>query len=437
MPGLRALLKKKSRIEEGAQPTQEESLQVPEFKIVRTTTESEEVIEPPSYPGSPQEEAVTPTASPKKQRERRQPGFRKSSNASITKDATARTELAVRPKAERRISDRLGFHRHTRSVSSDSSIHLPSDLPDAPATVTPMASARDASLGEKDVQEQREAQWEKRATLLAQGNPLLELQQQIQQQEQQQHRQQQQQEQNSRQHPSRPRSQSPSISDEHSDETIQEAIRLHETGNLTLSTAMFKRLGSPTGPNNALAQVLYGLALRHGWGVDPEPENAVHYLSLAASNSAAIEQAALESGLQRGGAAKGELVLAIFELANCFRHGWGVKKDAVAARQYYETAANLGDADAMEEAAWCFLEGFGGIKDKVCFLCFLYMPMARVAPGWRVHIRADVRCSSKRRSTFDSWSREDTRRWEMRGMCTDASWHTPAETLPFLDCKRY
>lgn len=37
----------------------------------------------------------------------------------------------------------------------------------------------------------------------------------------------------------------------------------------------------------------------------------------------------------------------------------------MAARQYYETAANLGDTDAMEEAAWCYLEGFGGSKDKV------------------------------------------------------------------------
>ena len=87
---------------------------------------------------------------------------------------------------------------------------------------------------------------------------------------------------------------------------------------------------------------------------------------MAASNSAAIESQALSSGMKKGGAAKGELVLAIYELAQCFRHGWGVQKDPVGARSYYETAANLGDTDAMNEAAWCYEQGFGGKKDKVC-----------------------------------------------------------------------
>jgi hypothetical protein len=57
------------------------------------------------------------------------------------------------------------------------------------------------------------------------------------------------------------------------------------------------------------------------------------YLSAAASNAASIETLALNAGHKGGGAAKGELVLAIFELANSFRQGWGVKKDPVAAKQ--------------------------------------------------------------------------------------------------------
>ena len=72
---------------------------------------------------------------------------------------------------------------------------------------------------------------------------------------------------------------------------------------------------------------------RHGWGCEPNPAAAIEYLSAAASNAAEIENLALQAGLKKGGVAKGELVLAIFELANCFRHGWGIPKDAIAAKQ--------------------------------------------------------------------------------------------------------
>lgn len=71
----------------------------------------------------------------------------------------------------------------------------------------------------------------------------------------------------------------------------------------------------------------------HGWGCAPDPEGAVRHLTAAASNAASVEQLALQAGLKKGGAAKGELVLAIFELANCFRHGWGIAKDPLAAKQ--------------------------------------------------------------------------------------------------------
>lgn len=110
---------------------------------------------------------------------------------------------------------------------------------------------------------------------------------------------------------------------------------------------------------------------RHGWGCEPNPERAVQYLSSALSNSADIESLALSAGMKKGGAAKGELVLAMYELAVSFRNGWGIKKDPVAAKQYYETAANLGDTDAMNEVAWCYLEGFGCKKDKVSNSLFM------------------------------------------------------------------
>ena len=37
----------------------------------------------------------------------------------------------------------------------------------------------------------------------------------------------------------------------------------------------------------------------------------------------------------------------------------------MAARTFFETAANLGDSDSMAEAARCYEKGIGGPKDKV------------------------------------------------------------------------
>jgi TPR repeat protein len=284
----------------------------PEFTFVRTTTDSQEVISPPHFPG---DGFPLPLEQPK-QRARSKSLFRKSSTSGINQE-------------HRTLGERLHISRGSRSAST-SSVNLPQGLPDAPET------ARD---------EQGQAQWEARATLLAKANSIS-------------------------------RSNSPlvkgqnyhGVSDAPSDDHIQEAIRLHEEGDLARSTEMFGRLANPSGANNALSQVLYGLALRHGWGCAKNEEKAITYLSMAAANSAAIETQALKAGSAKGGAAKGELTIAIFELANCFRNGWGVKKDPVAAKQYYETAANMGDTDAMNEVSWCYLEGFGCKKDKVSSL---------------------------------------------------------------------
>ncbi|KAL1952542.1 hypothetical protein VTO42DRAFT_4826 [Malbranchea cinnamomea] len=313
---LRELLKKRDRTKNSDAP-----LPAPDFKFVRSDTFTQEVIQPPAHDDG---SMLSP-------RSGRFPRFRRPSQSSAH-SPSSREPSPSREKGERRLSDRLHIGRRSRSPSA-SSVNLPSTLPSV-----------DDSTG--DAQE-REAQWEKRATVLAQSqinlgpsSPL---------------------------HPPQQRSRSPSVvrvSDAEGDINIQEAIKLHEAGELEKSTQMFGQLADPNGANNALSQVLYGLALRHGWGCNPDPERAIMYLSAAAANSAQIEEQALKAGIKKGGAAKGELVLAIFELANCFRHGWGVAKDPVAARQYYETAANLGDTDAMNEVAWCYLEGFGGKKDK-------------------------------------------------------------------------
>jgi TPR repeat protein len=340
---LKDLLKKKDKLsnDEGKAPVVSQNLEAPEFKFLRTDTYSQEVIEPPSFAGDREGVALpplpsTPPDAPQASSKLSFGRLRKGSNASPSPDS---------PKEHRRLSQRL--HLGSKShASSTSSVNIPADLP----TITDPYS----ESGDK---QETEAKWEERATILARENvqsrpPTAEMSQMTISAAD-----------AGSQQRSHSRSRSiRSIGDVESDENIQEAIRLHEAGELTKATEMFGRLAE-TG--NVLSQVLYGLSLRHGWGCTEDPARAVTYLSAAAANSASIESEALASGMKKGGAAKGELVLAIFELANCFRNGWGVEVDKVAARQYYETAANLGDTDAMNEAAWCYLEGFGGKKDKV------------------------------------------------------------------------
>ncbi|KAL4989798.1 hypothetical protein BDW68DRAFT_155758 [Aspergillus falconensis] len=349
---LREILHKKDRVNstsnQYAKATLDTANSVPEIRFIRSDTTTQEIIIPPSHEGDDEDRLASPRPSSSSSHRRSLNPFHRSRTPSESQDPGS-------PR-ERRLSNFL------RRGSSSSSVNLPPDLPQI-ATDT------------GDEQE-REAQWEKRATVLAQRSPRH----------------------GSPSHspaPSvglgsenvRPRSRSSShsrINDPQGDVNILEAIRLHEAGELEQSTSMFAQLADPNGANNALSQVLYGLALRHGWGCTPDPEKAVVYLSAAASNSASIEAQALEAGLKKGGAAKGELVLAIFELGNCFRNGWGVRKDPAAARQYFETAANLGDTDAMNETAWCYLEGFGGKKDKVSgWLSDLPVPMPQSAHALR------------------------------------------------------
>ena len=352
---LKDLLKKKDRIKDhGPTPDTITTEQTPEFTFMRSDTHTQDLITPPTFPGDDD--------SGKKEESHAQSRFarlRSTSNASVSSQTSS--------KGERRLSQRLHIRSSSRgSHNSQASVNVPADLPE---------------ISEKAVQaEDKQAQWEERATILAKGNPNT-----VPQSRHGRHS-----------RPTTPISdptvqvESPahlgdpvkvkrSISDAQGDVSIQEAIRLHETGKLSESTAMFGRLAN----NNAMAQILYGLALRHGWGVEPNPTLAVKYLSQAASNSANVESSALSAGMSKGGAAKGELVLAIYELANSFRHGWGVEKDAVAARKYYECAANLGDTDAMNEVARCYEEGFGGSKDKVR-LNVLILPFPNPTAGMAI-----------------------------------------------------
>jgi len=298
---------------------------------------------------------------------------KRSKNSQITDSPDHADDGSLSPPAESRprsLSGRLKrFSLTSRSrTTSASSINVPDDLPEIPVI-------DETANGGND----HDAEWEHRAALLAQHqrNRTPSAQSGI------------------SLHSSRPNSpdtlhphqhqqpapstKSKSIPIEDIDAKIQEAIALHEAGELERSTAIFRTLADPDSANNAFSQLLYGLALRHGWGCALDPGLALQYHSLAASNSAAVSLPASSSSTSSSDpltnndakadrttrlAARGELVLAIYELGNAFRHGLGCTPDPVAARRYYETAAELGDVDAMTEAAWCCEHGYGGGKDK-------------------------------------------------------------------------
>lgn len=373
---------------------------IPEFTFLRTTTHDQEVIKPPHYPEDDKDDrdafvaakkADAEGKSPEKAKKRRSlfrnrsgtvPSRTPSSKSvkSIKSDNGAyttphgspplpqgahgfATPSPTRPDMKRKLSERLhlsGGRARAASRASDTSPNLPDDLDFAPEPIPAPLEAPDArgkvkEVESKEARAKREEQWVKRACALAMNlhvptagpwgmaGSLA----------------------SANTTPGRKRT--GSFVDEKEEVNIQEAIRLHESGNLERSTAIFGRLADPKGTNNPLSQVLYGLALRHGWGIEPSYDLAILYLSLAARTSAQIEQ------LGNAGEAKGELILAMFELGNCYRFGWGCKIDKAAARVFYEVAANLGDPDALEEAAWCCMEGFGGSKDKVSFRRFLFL----------------------------------------------------------------
>ncbi|KAH8834739.1 HCP-like protein [Flagelloscypha sp. PMI_526] len=109
-----------------------------------------------------------------------------------------------------------------------------------------------------------------------------------------------------------------------------------------------------------LGMLMWGLALRHGWGVQKREKDAFTWLRKAAEG--ALESAG--TGRSSENLNENELVVAIYEVGQCFFQGWGVPKDKTMAVSYYRTAARLGDADAQNDLAFCLANGKGCKKDR-------------------------------------------------------------------------
>ncbi|KAI9496173.1 hypothetical protein BDB00DRAFT_726225, partial [Zychaea mexicana] len=106
---------------------------------------------------------------------------------------------------------------------------------------------------------------------------------------------------------------------------------------------------------------LYGVSLRHGWGCKRNESTAFQYLQKAAEH-AVMDLNSLSSTVITS-AAKGELIMAIYELGVSYIQGWGCRKNKETAVYFFKLAADLGDPDAQNDLARCYSTGKGVKKD--------------------------------------------------------------------------
>ena len=231
----RDLLKKRDKIQEDEAPAPEPQRNwaddPPVFTFLRTDTHTQEIISPPSF-SSAESNKQLPFS-----RDNDDPGQgHLSTRHSRSPSASSQSSDKSKTKSTKRLSQRLHLRR-----SDPSSPNVPEDLPD----IAPAVDENGDPI--------RESLWEKRATILAMRNG------------------------EERSRPATPvgtmadveafanmsRSSSHRASPGVADVNIQEAIRLHEAGDLVNSTRIFAQLADPNGENDPLSQVLYGLALRY------------------------------------------------------------------------------------------------------------------------------------------------------------------------------
>lgn len=145
---------------------------------------------------------------------------------------------------------------------------------------------------------------------------------------------------------------------------LQLGIQHHEANRLQESARCFERSANEGG-GCGVGMLMYGLTLRHGWGCRKNEKAGFKWLMKAAESAVGdLERVRASGGQADVGVVQTELVLAIYEVGQCFFHGWGVAKDQKMAVSYYMVAAQLGDGDAQGDLAYCLANGKGCKKDK-------------------------------------------------------------------------
>ncbi|EAU93275.2 hypothetical protein CC1G_12009 [Coprinopsis cinerea okayama7 len=140
-------------------------------------------------------------------------------------------------------------------------------------------------------------------------------------------------------------------------------IEHHEHDRLKESATCFEK-SAKEGGGCGVGMLMWGLTLRHGWGCEKNEKVAFKWLQKAAESAVGDLEATRASGVKDVSVVRNELVLAIYEVGQCFFQGWGVPKDQKMAVSYYTIAAELGDADAQMDLAFCLTNGKGCKKNK-------------------------------------------------------------------------
>jgi hypothetical protein len=160
MPSLRDILHKREDLTEKSSASKSApqnpplSPPPPEITFLRSDTFGQEVITPPAHPHDEhtRNTSETPESPRLGSSNSRRSFFFQRSNSSRSLSSPS----PPRPRGERRLSNLL--HRRSRSNSQESSANIPEGLP----------QIEDEQGVDK---QEREAQWEKRATVLVQRNP--------------------------------------------------------------------------------------------------------------------------------------------------------------------------------------------------------------------------------------------------------------------------
>lgn len=164
MPSLKNILHRRETISQEKSPIQTASPAPiptspppPEITFLRSDTFGHEVITPPVYPDHEDNEQIrsspdqltSSTTSPRRSFQL----FRRSSRSGSLSNPPS-----PQPRRERRLSNLLHLDHRSRSNSRDSSVNIPQDLPQI-------------EDGQEGDEKEKEALWEKRATVLVQKNP--------------------------------------------------------------------------------------------------------------------------------------------------------------------------------------------------------------------------------------------------------------------------